>query len=39
LLEGTQAIGDEVFCNYCGAVYKVTAVDLEDGKLDLDEDW
>ena len=39
VLDGTEAEGDEVFCSYCGAVYKVTAVDLDDGKLEFDEDW
>ncbi len=39
VLEGTEAVGDEVFCSYCGAVYKVSAVDLDDGRLEFDEDW
>ncbi len=39
LLEGNEGVGDEVFCGYCGSVYKVTAVDVGDGGIEFEDDW
>ncbi len=39
VLEGTEAVGDEVFCGYCGGAYKVLAVDLDDGRIEVEDDF
>ena len=37
LIQGDEAIGDEVHCGYCGGVYKVIAKDVE--RLEVEEDF
>ncbi len=39
LLEGNERLGDEVFCGYCGSIYKITAVDVNDGSIEFEDDW
>ncbi len=39
LLDGNEAVGDEVFCGYCGGVYKVTSTDTEGEGLEVEEDF
>lgn len=37
LIQGDETIGDEVFCGYCGGVYKVVSKDVET--LEVEEDF
>ncbi len=37
LINGDEAVGDEVFCSTCSGVYKVTAADTE--RLEVEEDY
>ncbi len=37
LFDGSEGVGDEVFCGYCGGVYKVTSVDVEG--VEVEEDF
>lgn len=37
LIEGDERVGEEVFCGYCGGVYKVIAKDVET--LEVEEDF
>ena len=37
LINGDEAVGDEVFCGTCSGVYKVKAADAAD--LEVEEDF
>lgn len=39
VLDGDEVAGDEVFCGYCGGVYKVMAVDVDSGEIEVEDDW
>ena len=41
LLDGDEVEGDEVFCGYCGAPFKLTKKDTDDGDDDytVEPDW
>lgn len=36
LIDGAESVGDEVFCGHCGAVYKVTSVDVKGFEVEED---
>jgi hypothetical protein len=37
-LSGDERPGDEVFCTYCGAPFRVKRVASQDGDFELEED-
>lgn len=37
IIQGDEAVGDEVFCGYCAGVYKIIAKDVEN--LEVEEDF
>jgi hypothetical protein len=39
LLEGNEQKGDEVFCVYCSAPYKITKVAEDDSDAEVEDDY
>ena len=37
LIQGDEVAGDDVFCVYCGGVYKVMNADVD--KIEVEEDF
>ena len=39
LLDGSEKVGDQVYCGYCSLPFKVTQMAEQEGSLEVEEDY